>query len=72
MARIRGIGRKLLLTPVIAAALVVTPMSAPADDVASNQLGQRMSGGKAASAPPASNPDRAAPPAGAGSGRKIR
>lgn len=72
MPRPREIGRKLLLAPVLAAALMVTPFSALGDDVASNQQGQKMSFGKANPSPQGKNPDSAAPPAGAGSGRKIR
>ncbi|MDQ3935722.1 MAG: hypothetical protein M3340_13940 [Actinomycetota bacterium] len=64
--------RKLILAPLLAAALLVTPLPSSADDVASNQHGQRMSGGKATLSPAGNPPDHAGPPAGAGSGRRIR
>src|SRR5215212_4662754 len=72
MTRPRAIGRKLLLAPVLSAALVVLPLQSGADEVSPDQLGQRMSGGKANVSPAGNPPDKAGPPAGAGSGRKIR
>ena len=64
--------RKFALAPILAAALLVIPLPSSADNVAPNQLGQRMSGGKAAISPAGNPPDQAGPPAGAGSGRRIR
>jgi hypothetical protein len=72
MPRIRETARKLLLAPILCAAVMVVSLPADATDVAPNQLGQRMSGGHAALQPAGNPPDNAGPPAGAGSGKKIR
>jgi hypothetical protein len=65
--------RKLLLLPTLCVALLVAALPASAlGDVAPNQLGQRMSAGKATATPAGNPPDNAGPPAGAGSGRKVR
>ena len=72
MPRPREMGRKLVLAPILSAALLAVPLQSPAEDVASNRLGQVMSGGKAKLSPAGNPPDQAGPPAGAGSGRRIR
>lgn len=72
MARPAALARKLALAPILAGALLVVPLPSSADDVAPNQLGQRMSFGKATATPAGDPPDNAGPPAGAGSGRRIR
>lgn len=68
----RRTARKLLIAPILAAALMVVSLPASATDVAPNQLGQQMSGGNATATPHGNPPDNAGPPAGAGSGRRIR
>ena len=73
MPSVRETARKLLLPPTICAAMLLALLPASAlGGVAPNQLGQRMSNGKAAVTPAGDPPDQAGPPAGAGTGRKVR
>jgi hypothetical protein len=64
--------RKLVLAPVLCAALLFVPAGSPAEDVPANRLGQVMSDNTAQLFPMGNPPDHAGPPAGAGSGRRIR
>ena len=64
--------RKLVLAPVLCAALLFVPAGSPAEDVPANRLGQVMSDNTAQLFPMGNPPDQAGPPAGAGSGRRIR
>ena len=65
--------KSLLVAPLACVALLAATGTAEADDYpAANHLGQVQSGGKAHTTPAANPPDWAAPPAGAGGGRKLR
>ncbi len=65
--------KRLLVAPLACVALLSAAGTAAADDgPTANHLGQVQSGGQAYSSPAANPPDWAAPPAGAGSGRKLR
>jgi hypothetical protein len=64
--------RKLLGAPTICAVALAASLPATAGAVAPNYLGQRMSAGNATATPQGTPPDNAGPPAGAGTGRRIR
>src|SRR5215212_5470335 len=69
MTRPRAIGRKLLMAPVLSAALVVLPLQPGADEVSPDQLGQRMSGRRADVSRSGKPPGNAGRPAGPATGR---
>jgi hypothetical protein len=65
--------RRLLAASLALAAFAsMTGTAAAGDDVAANHLGQVQSNGQAYSSPAGDPPDSAGPPAGAGTGRKLR
>ena len=64
--------RLLAATLAFASFASMTGVAAADDDVAANRLGQVQSDGQAQSSPVGDPPDFAGPPAGAGTGRKLR